>query len=729
MLTKRKPDLIRPKAEPTPFAAKAKDLGELRNAVVDAASIGVGLWISYLFVLFYFAIAAGAVTHRDLLLENPVKLPFLNIELPLRAFFSVGPLVFLVVHAYVLLHFVLFAGKISAFDLELQAQVSGNDARARLRRQLPSNIFVQSLAGPREVRTGVVGFLLRRILDISLVVGPIALLVLFQLQFLAYHSEWITWWQRIAVVVDLVLLWILWPRIARGQTAGLVWVDFKRAKVQLGLLVSILPALLVVTIATFPGEWLEMKLPPVPLIPTTWGARTLPSVQAIRTTESRWATLHELLVAGNGSLWPNVLVLPNVELGDRVRLDAEGKIAISSKALSLRNRSLDGAVLSYAHLRKADFRGASLARANFIGADLREAKFDADRSGFGASEYSEPTICWKGMRCTQLQDAVFALAQLQGASFKYAQLQGAGFNFSQLQGAILKEAQLQGATFFAARLEGASFDRANLQGASFEYAQLQGANLNSSLLQGATLDQAGLQGANLEGAELQGASLYCAQLQGTSLFNAHLQGASLDRVFVWRTEPSPNATAAVVNEPESGPIYKGLDCLRGTCDWSEKSYAALKRLIENSPSEGLNRDRALQRIEKLETPPYVVDEVSAKGWTGLAEMSARSADLLDNTLASIFKEIGCAANGAAPYVIAGLRLGLFHSNFFRAAEVAATVFLDKNCPAMRGMSEDSKTELRKVVDQSPGRRGPGAGDHRMAQRHDCFLLASEFLTQ
>ncbi len=94
------------KTDPTPFAAKAKDLGALREAVVDAASVGSGLWLSYLFVLFYFAIAAGAVTHRDLLLENPVKLPFLNVELPLKAFFVLGPLVFLIVHAYVLLHFV-----------------------------------------------------------------------------------------------------------------------------------------------------------------------------------------------------------------------------------------------------------------------------------------------------------------------------------------------------------------------------------------------------------------------------------------------------------------------------------------------------------------------------------------------------------------------------------------------------------------------------------------------
>ena len=79
---------------PASFAAKATDLGALRDAVVDAAGVGTGLWLSYLFVLLYFAIAAGAVTHRDLLLENPVKLPFLNVELPLKAFLRLGPLVF-----------------------------------------------------------------------------------------------------------------------------------------------------------------------------------------------------------------------------------------------------------------------------------------------------------------------------------------------------------------------------------------------------------------------------------------------------------------------------------------------------------------------------------------------------------------------------------------------------------------------------------------------------------
>jgi hypothetical protein len=213
------------------FAGKAKDLQALRDAVVDAASVGAGLWFSYLFVLFYLLIAVGGVTHRDLFLENPVKLPFLNVDLPLLSFFALGPLIFLVVHAYVLLHFVLLAGKVGDFDGELKDQIKDKEVQRRLRRQLPSNIFVQFLAGSREVRTGVLGFLLQLIPWISLVIGPIALLVFFQLQFLPHHDWAISWWHRIAVLADIALLWTLWPSIARGETAWLSWRDLRRGNI------------------------------------------------------------------------------------------------------------------------------------------------------------------------------------------------------------------------------------------------------------------------------------------------------------------------------------------------------------------------------------------------------------------------------------------------------------------------------------------------------------------
>ena len=519
MLTKRSREVAAGRTEATPFAARAKDLGALRDAVVDAAGVGTGLWLSYLFVLFYFAIAAGAVTHRDLLLENPVKLPFLNVELPLKAFFFLGPLVFLIVHAYVLLHFVLLAGKVGAFNAELQAQVGGVIARAQLRRQLPSNIFVQFLAGPRDVRTGIIGFLLKSVAWISLIAAPIALLILFQLQFLPYHREWITNWQRLAVVIELVLLWFLWPPIARGETRLLGWEDFGRLKVLAWAGVSVL-VLLVVTIATFPGEWLEENWPSFRFVPTAWPPESaqagnvpsknqspkaalesqpsktpvagsplldktnkiittflalmklgsldellaasfadyVPLKETFASTEPR--SLHELLVAGRvnlvtdspKSLWSNVLVLPDFKAGDRVKFDAEGKIAIGSDALSLRGRDLRGAVFFRAHLDKADFTGARLQSTNFLEAELREAKFECD---FDGAE----------RKCAQLQGASLDSAQLQGASFDYAQLQGADLTSAQLQGAYLIHAQLQGADLSNAQLQGATLSLAQLQGA------------------------------------------------------------------------------------------------------------------------------------------------------------------------------------------------------------------------------------------------------------------------
>lgn len=105
------PDVTPPIPDPSASAVKARDLDTLRAAVVDAATVGAGLWLSYLFVLFYLLIAVGSITHRDLLLQSPIRLPFLSTDLPLLGFFVLGPLIFLIVHAYVLLHFAMLADK------------------------------------------------------------------------------------------------------------------------------------------------------------------------------------------------------------------------------------------------------------------------------------------------------------------------------------------------------------------------------------------------------------------------------------------------------------------------------------------------------------------------------------------------------------------------------------------------------------------------------------------
>jgi uncharacterized protein YjbI with pentapeptide repeats len=701
------------------FAAKATDLESLRTAVVDAAGVGYGLWFSYLFALVYFAIAAGAVTHRDLLLESPVKLPFLNVELPLKAFFILGPLVFLVVHAYVLLHFVLLAGKVGAFHAELQKQIDDDNQRAQLRRQLPSNIFVQFLGGPREVRDGIVGFLLKSVAGVSLVAGPIALLVLFQLQFLPHHDPWITWWQRLAVVVDLVLLWLLWllwPPIARGETALLTWSELGRPRAAIWLPVSLLPVLLVFAVATFPGEWLEEALPEVRIIPTQWpswdsaeqGTETGQSDgkrssdfsnlfgRAVEVWRSMgWTSPHKLLAAGEvdyvtrrpQSLWSNVLVLPNFEIGEASKPDAETKPTLSPKAVSLRGRRLEGAIFVDAHLRNGDFTGAQLARANFIRADLREAKFTCAQAG-------------NDHKCGHLEGAVLHYADLRGADFTGTQLAGAKFEFTDMRGAnfACHEAEED---VKCAQLLSADLRHAQLQGALLDGADLRGASLDSAQLQGASLDDAELEVADLNNAKLQGASFRFAELLGAALYGAQLQGASLADVFVWRTEPRAPVEeylkGALVETPTPEPIYRRLDCANEFCGWQDASYAALKADIETAP-DNLARRGALLRIEQLGQKPYEEDPVSAKAWRDLAAKSKLSAEAYPGELAKQLIGIGCAANGP-PYVVGGLTEQLYDrlgGNPAQLAEVARAFLDEADCPGAKGLSAENKSKLQQM---------------------------------
>jgi hypothetical protein len=205
-----------------PIAAKADDLEAIKKSVDDAASVGGGLWLSYLFVLFYLAVAAGAVTHPDLFFENSVKLPFLNVELPLLAFFFLSPTLFVIVHAYTLVHLVMLTDKAKRFDAVLRKQIADENAAIRdnLRRQLPSNIFVQFLVGPSDLRDTAFGWMLRVIAWITLVIAPVLLLLLMQIQFLPFHSSFITWTHRSVLLTDLGLLSWLWRKVLSGREIG-----------------------------------------------------------------------------------------------------------------------------------------------------------------------------------------------------------------------------------------------------------------------------------------------------------------------------------------------------------------------------------------------------------------------------------------------------------------------------------------------------------------------------
>jgi uncharacterized protein YjbI with pentapeptide repeats len=385
---------------------------------------------------------------------------------------------------------------------------------------------------------------------------------------------------------------------------------------------SVMLVLFVFTVATFPDEWLEVHLPPLPLIHVN------------DENGPRWESLHEYLFVGrineagkSSSLWSNRLELPRLDIIDHAKYDTEAKFEALPETFSLRTRHLEGAVLSQTNLRKVDFTAA----------------------------------------------------HLQGALLDQAQLQGAAFTNAELQGAYLDAAHLQGVQLDGAHLEAASLGGAQLQGALLFGAKLYGSKLDGAQLQGASLDAAGLRGAFLARAQLQGASFKGADLQGACLVDANVQSTSFTLAHAWLAEtrsvtllPPPASKDAYaddcfsqIDEKRRLVLAKGITGIREgdptsadrrpPQDDGSNIEAETIGIIEKTVPKGKLRDQALARLEKQFGLGIKTQEFKMKAaWFSLS--NGQSEDLVEFKRGLVQQWIiaGCTADGA--YVIHGLLL-------------------------------------------------------------------------
>jgi uncharacterized protein YjbI with pentapeptide repeats len=652
-------------------------------------------------------------------------------------FFVLAPILFIVSHAYTLVHFVMLAAKTGAYDAALREQLeSAPETSDSLRRQLPSNVFVQFLAGPRDIREGGLGWLLKAIAWISLVIGPVLLLLLIQAQFLPYHLEWVTWVQRFAVLVDVILLWLLWPAVLSGRSE-IKWPPLWRYPVL--TLASLVPFGLAFTAATFPGEAMEDWIGKRQWIPpnavTAWlGAKD-------RQDKPIWSSFHDLLFQGEvdevtgrrTSLFSNTLVLPYFDALEATKIDELKKLDSVKHTLVLRRRHLESAIFDNADLRKADLesaylqdaslKSAQLERASLKSAQLQRAVLDEAQLQHTALDEARLQGAWfkraqlqkASLKGAYLQDAALSDAQLQGASLEHAHLECMSLIDEALQGASLESAHLQGANLTVAHLEGASLKHANLwganlqgaylQGASLERAELQGAYLGSAHLDAASLDSAGLQGADLAGADLEGASLDYAGLQGASFYFTSLQGATfrgstlagtnMNSAWVWRTSFEGNSVGPVFGrfwneEPEDSLTENPI---------SKDGFASLKADIMKVVPEGEARENALKRI-KLVNPDIFGPEARVSETL----LKAREDRVVyEKALADEVKKIVCSNRYDALYIVRGLIQPPSDSRIEDAGAQApglVNAILKPDCPVSAALTDADRAALKKLAKEA-----------------------------
>jgi uncharacterized protein YjbI with pentapeptide repeats len=654
----------------------------LERSVNDSAVLVSAIWVSFLIFSLYLVVAASAITHRQLFLEEPVKLPALNIDLPLWGFFFLAPILFVIFHAYVLLQVVMLGRTAAAYNTAVDRAVKAPTGNAWMRQRLANTLFAQIFAGSPREREGVLGHLLKLSAWVTLAVAPVLVLLVFQFRFLPYHSHLVTWMHRSLILAELTTILLLWPLVLDARSD----VDWQRTIRRPTALISLaLFAFGSVAVLTFPGE------PHVNL----FTGRSVGSIDC----ERGWREIDRLNLTHQRLIDYTKLSRADQEAVSRKLDPAEGE-----STLTLAKRNLTCGLFDFVDIRRADLSEANAVGAHFKSAALQGAMLRDAR--LGGALLDEAQLDSAYLDGAHLQHASLARARLRGASLREVKLQGAKLDDAHLQGASLDRAHMQGASLHDAQLQGADLSYARLDAASLTRAQLEGVQLFEASLQGAWLPEADLRGASLNHTDLQVADLDGAQLQGSDLRSAKFDLASLSGVYVWRakiTECVASATSSHTFNPHTDLVFgvrknalERITVAATPQDVEQFIERTLAVLPDRSKKEVGERMR-----EGLVADPKNDDTATiAVAWQGCAVPLGRSVDEYFRARVDYLVRLVCEDPGDDdPFVAKGIAdnwiqrrpLGREYSRLL------AVSILDQKCAVSRLLDEHTRFTLEGFV--------------------------------
>jgi len=374
-------------------------------------------WLVFIAVLAYFFITLAGITHTDLLLNSPVMLPILQVDIGLRAFFIFAPAVLLLMHFNLLLQHVSLSRKAREFHERVSRQEGHAFHRThRLRIQLHSYFYVQALAGPS--RSGLFSAFLHAMTAVTLWLLPLTLLIYFQIVFLPYHDLDVTTAQRAYVLADFLIFAIFWillhyPAASYIRGLGQSIISYPLSFLAM-IIVWVAAMFFSFAVATIPGEGPDRVMNSFERFRTPVPYGTPPS-EAERSAFVLTAYLFEgpvNVVSGRAESWfsrnlvvtdtdvPRAAGAPETGVSLRLRgrdfryaifdrsdLSRADMTVTNLSRASLRGSKLDNALLVGANLTAADLTRAQLQSADLSGADLRGAELKGANLRFVRGEY------------------------------------------------------------------------------------------------------------------------------------------------------------------------------------------------------------------------------------------------------------------------------------------------------------------------------------------------------
>jgi uncharacterized protein YjbI with pentapeptide repeats len=551
----------------------------LISNIAEASQNVRNIYVLYIGFLAYCGLTVASTTDRQLILNEPVSLPLLKVDVSLNGFFILAPLLAILLFTYMQ----LYLSRITGLK---------NDLHTHYAPVGPRRLYPWLLNIAEDPEPGSIGKLQKFTAHFSLWWPMPIVLLLNALWFLKKHDPIMSYVLGFLPVLGTAVVLYFWHHHEYRQTTPGSRVDrmlvfFGRnprgglmsavTLVTLLLFTPLIATLLITSylhflkVFSFFTDWLTEPL--ADIMKLGWGGDLVLTFfllfvvllavvyftlfVAVRKNRAlvflvNLVYVYSLLLVFIIVPWANAGGF-NVDLSfqamvDPPETDYPGVYWVNLQGVRMERGNLNSAVLKRADLRNAHLQGARLGSANLIGADLR-----------GAS----------------LQGANFNLANLESANLADTKLGGGSFQGANLSNAILRCKRHLCGNFRGVDLSGTVMNGAYLDHADFTHAknlsvtEVRSArnwpfayyskddierlglrpdhnrrfthwplDLREVDLKGveitATLRKAKLQGANLEGAILTGIDLNGARLADASLFHANLQGASLLRADLSR---------------------------------------------------------------------------------------------------------------------------------------------------------------------------------------------------
>ena len=526
-------------------------LHTVRESVNESGRSFRAYFLSFVIIAFYILSIASSTSHELLFRSGSVVMPIINLSVPITWFFALAPWLILLLHINLIIQAIFLSKKLMHYNATLSDSTSKMEYREKERSLLIPVPIAHVLARSNYGRD--INLLLNVFVISSFIVLPILCLSYLLIQFLPYQSETVTGLHRCCLFLDILILFLMWPRIVSPHLSRLQW--WRRGRIVhfvSGISATLL--LFLFSLATsVPGGFLDSRIPQFGLERVFLRHLVLPG---------RTLVLKEPAPEILASLFAECEASNRDTYIDCGKMIAPGsrQWCRHTKGLSLQNRRLRNGDFKNTILCGVNMEGTDLTRANFEEATLYSANFSnvnmyrttlsasiLNESSFSGASLIEADLEKAELRCVDFspKHALQLHNRASGGrrkslvantqSHSVAKLHRANMRRSALHCAKLDYAELYGANLEEAQIFGTDLTGAKMHGANLKLAQIYAARLSKSKLVGVNLDGASIYGSDLTGAELTEAHWYRIDIRSSLLTGANVTGVKV-RGFIEREQ-------------------------------------------------------------------------------------------------------------------------------------------------------------------------------------------------